>query len=79
MPIATSALTRLRPAAVTMAMARSRDGNARMTSMRRIRTLSLQPPTKPANAPMAVPRTIAKAMAANPIVSDVRVPYTTRL
>ncbi len=47
--------------------------------MNRIRTVSVPPARYPDTAPIVVPMMIAKAIAANPIVSDVRAPYTTRL
>ena len=42
--------------------------------MSRIRMLSVQPPRNPARAPIALPMTIANAIAAKPIESDVRAP-----
>ena len=74
MAIATRALNRLRPAAVTIAIASSNEGKARTTSMRRMSPLSAQPVTNPAIAPIAVPMTIAKVTAPSPTVSDVRAP-----
>ena len=41
--------------------------------------LSIQPPRKPASAPIAPPMTMANVIAASPIESDVRAPCTTRL
>ncbi len=57
-----------------MVIASSSDGNARTTSIRRIRTLSVALPKYPAIAPMNVPTTIANPTAANPIVSETRPP-----
>src|SRR6266550_7234154 len=79
MPIESWALRRLWPRAVTMAIARSSAGNTRSTSIPRIRTLSSQPPAKPATIPISVPSTIAKPTVANPTNSDTRAPWTTRL
>jgi hypothetical protein len=57
-----------------MMIASRNDGKARRTSMRRIRMLSHQPPTKPATAPMSVPMRIARLIAPNPAGTDTRVP-----
>ncbi len=74
MPIASWALIRPGPSTVTIAIARIRLGKDSTTSMIRIRTLSSQPPKKPAMAPMNEPMMIAKPTVRNPIWSEMRAP-----
>ena len=73
MPIASCALTRLWPRTVTIAIARSRLGNASMTSIRRMSTLSVRP-KNPAIAPRNIPMAIEKPTVTNPIHSETRAP-----
>ena len=79
MPIAIWALMRPEPRTVTMMIARRRLGKLSITSMKRIRMLSVRPPAYPAIAPMMVPMTIANPTVTKPIQSETRAPYRTRL
>ena len=52
----------------------TRKGKARNRSVTRINRSSIQPPRRPANAPMATPRIVPKKAEANPIKIETRSP-----
>ena len=62
-----------------MAMASSRGGKLRNTSVRRMMTLSTQPPMLPATAPRGTPISRLRPTAPRAERSDTRAPKTTRL
>jgi hypothetical protein len=72
--MANRALIRPVPSTVTIAIAKSRLGNAINTSIIRINRLSSQPPTVPAIAPIKPPRKIAKLIVTKPTCNDNRLP-----
>ena len=77
--MASTALFRLLPMRATMAMASSRGGKLRNTSVIRMITLSTQPPKLPAMAPRGTPMSRDRPTAASAAVRDTRAPYSTRL
>ena len=59
---------------VTTAMARTSAGKASTMSIMRMRTLSDQPPAKPAMAPMRAPMRMATPTTMGPMGSEMRAP-----
>ena len=57
-----------------MQMAKSRNGNAAMMSIRREMPLSTQRPKKPAAMPASSPTVIATKVAVKPMTREVRAP-----
>ena len=76
--VARMAFTRLGPKAAARAKARMSDGKDRMTSMKRMMTLSVLPPKYPDVAPMSAPVIPATEMTRRPMDSEMRAPNMTR-
>ena len=69
---------RLGPTIDTSAIANSRRGNERITSMKRESAVSTTVPKYPATMPTIPPTMTARPLATTPAISEIRVPYATR-
>ncbi|MBP1706262.1 MAG: hypothetical protein H6Q36_2001 [Chloroflexi bacterium] len=62
-----------------MTRARTNVGRTRKKSVRRIRAVSTQPPTKPEKTPMTTPIRTVMRVASSPIIIDTLAPWMVRL
>ena len=67
------------PSAIAMAIASIRSGKACMNSMMRWLTMSNRPPRKPQARPQKDPSVVPSSTAAKATISEVRLPWMTRL
>ncbi len=78
MPIAIIAFRRFGPSSPAITIASTSPGSANMRSTKRIRTLSSQPPKKPASRPSVTPSTKAMLTEITPTCSDTWAPWMMR-
>ena len=78
MPSASMRFVMLGPSTVVIAIAKMIDGNASITSIAPMSTLSAGPRKYPAATPIAVPATMATPTATNPMATETRAPKSIR-
>ena len=72
--MATNMLKMLGPSMATIAITRTKNGNAKKRSTMRMMTVSTQPPAYPDVSPMTVPTTAVTDVAPNAIRRSIRPP-----